>query len=82
MDPLQRRIHVSLEALEESESICYAVDLTFDNLSDTDNNWVFAGQAKYDESNIHPGGMAACVGSKITSYIFDVAKFATLVAVK
>lgn len=62
--------------------VCGGMDLTVDDLSDTEIDWIFAGQVKHDQSDIHPGGMGTCMGSKIAGSVFGVAKFATLVAVK
>lgn len=62
--------------------LCGGMDPTVDDLSDTEIDWIFAGQVEHDQSDIHPGGMGTCMGSKIAGSIFGVAKFATLVAVK
>lgn len=62
--------------------LCGGMDLTVDDSSETEIDSIFAGQVKQDQSDIHPGGMGTCMGSKIAGSIFGVAKFATLVAVK
>lgn len=62
--------------------LCGGMDLTVDDLSNTEIDWIFAGQAEHDQSDNHPGGMGTCMGSKIAGSVFGVAKFATLVAVK
>lgn len=62
--------------------LCGGMDLTVDDLSETEIDSIFAGQVEQDQSDIHPGGMGTCMGSKIAGSIFGVAKFATLVAVK
>lgn len=62
--------------------LCGGMDPTVDDLPDAEIDSIFAGQVKQDQSDIHPGGMGTCMGSKIVGSIFGVAKFATLVAVK
>lgn len=62
--------------------LCGGMDLTVDDLSDTEIDSIFAGQVKHQQSDIVPGGMGTCMGSKIAGSIFGVAKLATLVAVK